>query len=131
MNGARLFGSSSPVRWVILLTTVVVMESLQLRHQQHLARDGAIVPRRLGAEEALLVSQKFQLMEEQFSQALDNDRCAPQMCAPSAQVNLGQADAFFDAMENDHLKVRLLTPQCCCPWIRSRDYIRRHVVMCV
>ena len=105
---APLLGSS-PFGWAFFLTVVVVIvEPLQLRHQQHLARDGAIVPRRLGAEEALLVSQKFQLMEEQFSQALDNDRCAPQMCAPSAQVNLGQADAFFDAMENDHLKVRTM-----------------------
>jgi len=69
-------------------------------------RDSRLVPQRLGAEEALLVSRKFQQLEEQFNAALNNDACAPGVCAPAAELTLGSPTTWFSSADVENLKVQ-------------------------
>eukprot|EP00750_Incisomonas_marina_P002922 INCI12772.1.p1 GENE.INCI12772.1~~INCI12772.1.p1 ORF type:complete len:348 (+),score=54.40 INCI12772.1:152-1195(+) len=67
-------------------------------------RDSRLVPQRLGAEEALLVSRKHEGFEQRFSEALNNDACAPGMCAPSAELTIGAPTTWLNAEEVNFLK---------------------------
>ena len=68
-------------------------------------RDSRLVPQRLGAEEATLVSRKYEAFELDFAAQLSNDACAPGMCAPAAQLELGGPATWLSFPDVQQLKV--------------------------